>query len=172
MALAAVLISALALVVGALALGWQIASWTLDGRRTRVVARFGLRVAGGVLAAPLKKDGTPMDFSTAHVPGGLGAELLGVEVSNMSRSARVRVESVAATVDGGPSFDPQGTALGKPLPHWLEAGETESWYMDAEIARQLVRITRQSGKNVDSVAMFVKVSPGLTIKARQGLHVP
>lgn len=171
MELAAFIVALLALVVGMLALGWQIAAWVLDGRRVQAVLRYGARVMGGVVVGPVDRLGKPLDLTDASVPGGLGDEVIGVQLSNLSRTSRVRVESFAARVDSGAAFDPQGTAIGESLPCWLEAGETKSWYMEARTARRLVEVSRQMNPKTDRVFMTVSLSPGRTVRARGFLHV-
>lgn len=161
-------ISAVALalsIVGALtatlSLGWQIASWSLDGRRVRVRLLHGAAGPTGHATGPVGRDRRPNDLSSLRVEGFQSQEVIGIAVTNVGR-APVRVDRYGVSlVRGGVSFFPMGDAIGPGLPHRLPPGETEVWLANAQDARALIIAARAAGQRVSrDVRMEVHLGTG------------
>jgi hypothetical protein len=171
MSVAAFTLALLGLILSVLSFGWQLASWALGGRRVSCRLVMGNLTASGVTTAPVKSDGRAPDVSHVNLLGTPGVEVLGIEISNHSRDARVAVESVRAKSDVGISYDPLRTAHGPALPFWLETGQTQSWYIDAQTARALVYTTRRIGKPSTWVTMLAFVGPNKVVEPKTRLVV-
>lgn len=129
------LVACLSFGVAALSLGWQIAVWSLDGRRVRLSLTHGAMGRGGAATGKVARDGRPADLDRVRAEGFTGREVIGVSVTNLGR-APVRVDRYSCElVHGGLSYTPIGDAIGPPLPFRLAPGETETWYALGEDAR-------------------------------------
>jgi hypothetical protein len=169
MALAALLVAILGLVVATFSVGWQMAAWSLDGGRVRVRLMHAARAGASVVTGAIGRDSNPLDFSKVVGMGGLNQQLLGIEVTNVGR-LRVRVSKYSAELwRGGLSFSPIGEAIGKDLPHWLEPGDSETWYAEMEDAVRLVDSMRSLGKPARGVQMTVTLGTGKKVTTRRHL---
>ena len=130
LALAALLVAVVGLLVAALSLGWQVSSWLLEGGRVRVRLLHGLAGPHGAAVGVVRRDHSPHNLSSTIAPGMDDVEVIGVAVTNVGRST-VRIDGFSATLKGSPfSIRPiRGTLIGRELPHRLESGETERWYL-------------------------------------------
>ena len=173
MAIAALIVSAVGLLLAALSLGWQIASWTLDGRRVRVRLLHGSIGPSGTATGRVGRDKKPKNLSALIAEGFTQREVIGVAVTNVGR-APVRVDRYSVRlVRGGFSFSPMGDAVGPTLPFRLAAGETESWFANADDARLLTTSTRSIGRNSSSeVFMEVKLGTGDVRRTRNTIVLP
>lgn len=142
MAVAAFVVSCVGLIVAALALGWQIASWLLDGRRVRVSLVYGLHAGHGAYTAKIKRGGALPDVERIRRQGYDGKAVLGIVVTNVGR-ATVRIQNYSlGLASGGWSVTPVADGIGPALPFRLPAGESETWYVDVADAPALLAAAR------------------------------
>lgn len=166
----ALALSIVGAVTAALSLGWQVASWSLDGRRVRVRLLHGAIGPQGTATGPVGRDGKPRDLKAINLEGFTKKEVIGIAVTNVGR-APVRVDRYEVVlVRGGFSFFPLGNAIGPTLPHRLAPGETEVWLADADDARALIRSTRAIGRGSSSdVRMQVHLGTGDVRRTRRSV---
>lgn len=172
MTIAAFVAAALSLLVAALSLGWQIASWSLDGRRVRVVLIHGAVGLSGMATGKVGRDRQPKDLDSLRAEGFTDAEVVGISVTNVGR-APVRIDRYGVRLKkGGFAYYPIGDAIGPELPFRLAPGETESWLADAADARRLVTTTRKVGRSSSSdVVMEIVLGTGDVKRTRRSLLV-
>lgn len=171
MSTAAFAVALVGLLVAALSLGWQIASWALSGRRVRVVLQHGVQGRGGFAIGPVERNSAPRRVDTLRSQGWDGPEVLAIEVINVGRSTlTVRTYSVHA-IGSGMSYTPIGDVIGKPLPFRLEPGESETWYSDMQDARALVSSLPALGKSATHVNMSVSLGTKEERKTRQSMRI-
>ena len=61
-------------------------------------------------------------------------------------------------------FMPQGELIGPQMPHRLEAGTNESWYVDADLTNSLVAASRNAlDEHISGVYMTVALGTGKSI---------
>jgi hypothetical protein len=172
MAIAAFAIACLGLLVAALSAGWQIAAWTMEGRRVKVRLFHGAGGRSGFAVGPVARDHKPLDMSSVRGEGFTGEEVVGIEVVNVGRQ-RVRVKGYSVKLVRGPmSFRPLGEAIGPELPHWLEPGEAETWYATRQSAEALIYATRGIDKSARGIRMAVLLGTGEEITTKAWLDLP
>ncbi|WP_156794808.1 phosphoribosylamine--glycine ligase [Curtobacterium sp. BH-2-1-1] len=158
-AFAALIVSALSLLTGAAALGWQISSWHYDGRRVRVRLLHGGIGTATAVVGKVGRDGRPKDLSSAIDQGLVAREVIGIAVTNVGR-APVRIDRYSLHPVGGPvSLTPHGDAVGPELPFRLPPGETETWYAYADDARRLTHSAHSIG-HITSRRFYMSVELG------------
>lgn len=173
MEVAAISIAVLSLVVAALALGWQIAAWRFEGPRLRLTLQHGLYGHGGVVTDAVNRSRKLRDMSSLREQGWDGPELVAVEVTNHGRS-RAKVARYAIRLKrGGTSVEYPQALLGSPeLPHWLEPGESATWYAELRDAVALVQATRASlRRDAGGVFMTVETGTGRRLRTRRYLDL-
>ncbi|GAB3401931.1 hypothetical protein GCM10027515_11110 [Schumannella luteola] len=156
-ALALAVIGAL---LAAISLGWQIATWHLDGRRVRLRLLHGARDHSATLHGAVKRDRQPIDLSRAIVPGFNGREVVGVSVTNVGR-APVRIDAYSVHVEGAPvalTFN-ASRALGPDLPMRIPPGESESWFAFTSDLRPLMTTSKRSRRR-DTRRVWLSVELG------------
>lgn len=160
MDIAAFVIACLGFFVAALGLGWQIASWALDGRRVRVRLKHGAMGRGGAVAGSVPRSGEPRDIASVRAEGFTGREVIGIEVTNIGRlPVTVRKYSVHAQGTGF-AFTPMGEAIGPTMPFRLEPGDSETWYAEMDSARALVESVKAIGRSARRVSMTAELGTG------------
>jgi len=164
-------IAALSLLIACLSLGWQIASWLLDGRRVKLVLKHGAMGRGGAALGEIKRDGRPRDLSQVLGEGFTGTDVLAVTVINIGR-APVVVERYSVVLEGaGLSFTPMGDAIGASLPHELQPGRSETWYAEMGSVRALVSSAAAIDVHGHSISMTVELGTGHTKKTPTRLRI-
>jgi len=173
LAVAALIVSAVGLLLAALSFGWQIASWVFDGRRVRVRLLHGAVGPAGSATGKVGKDRRPKDMKSLVAEGFDRQEVIGIAVTNVGR-APVRIDRYGVHLaEGGFSFYPIGDAIGPILPFRLAPGETETWLADANDARRLITTTRAIGKKASNdVFMQVELGTGDHRRTRQTIVLP
>lgn len=168
----ALIVACSSLVLAAASLGWQVATWHMDGRRVRVALLHGLVSGGGVYSGKVEARGHPRDLKPLYRQGIRGTEVIGVAVTNVGR-APVRIDRISiALAEGGMSYVPINETIGPALPHRLPPGETESWYAEADAARALVSATRAAGLRAsDDVRAVVELGTGDEKRTRRTVTV-
>lgn len=168
---AAILISVFSLAIAACSLGWQVAVWTLSGRRVRLRLLHGVAGRGGFAVGAVDRSETTLDLTSMRRQGWDGPEVIGVEVVNVGRApVSVRGYSVQA-IGGGMSLRPVGDIVGPALPFRLEPGESETWYSDARDARALLSSLAAIGRQSRSVRMAVSLGTGQERATRRKLRL-
>lgn len=172
MEVAALTIAILSITIAMLALGWQIATWALDGPRLQAVLLQGVMGHGGPAVAAVGRDRKPRDFSSMRAQGWDGPEVLGVVVTNRGR-LRAKVTRFGIHLKRGSLSVqyPESNPWSPNLPYWLEPGESETWYFDIRDARALVETTRQSLYSAaGGVYMTAETGTGKTLRTRRHLE--
>lgn len=177
MQVASLVIALLALVVSTLALGWQVASFVLSGRRPTAFVSLG----GGSSADP----DTHLVFSLAakgrkRVPAGglvrvarsgsFDVPLVGVTVVNRGRMA-MYVSGISFRWPDKSVWVPGEKVrfFWTELPCVLEPGQRESWLVDL---RTLVGESRRGNRSVDmSVRAEVSLGDGTVLSPSETLQL-
>jgi hypothetical protein len=117
----------LGVVLGALSLGWQAATYVLTGGRIKVSLRVGAMGPGGMVTTK------PADLSPGWLEPlaeqGYGRPVVSVRVANVGRQP-VTVARWGLKSRAGASLYPMADSIGPPLPHRLDTGESASWAVD------------------------------------------
>jgi len=173
MELAAISIACLSFIVAALALGWQVAAWLLDGPRVRAVLQHGVVGRGGVVVTTVNKDARLSDMSLMREQGWRGPDVIGVAVSNLGR-AKVKVTGFGVVLKrGGLSANyPLSNEWSPPLPHWLEPGESATWYAPLQDAHALVDTTRRTvNPRAGGAQMKIQLGSGREVTTARHLEL-
>jgi hypothetical protein len=166
MALAALTVAIISLLVATFSVGWQVMSWRLDGGRVRARLVHAAGTGRGIAVGAVGRNSRPLDFSSVVGVGDINHQLLGIEVTNVGR-LRVRVTGYSVDLlPKGMALRPFDEVNGPPLPHWLEPGEAETWYVELADAIRLVDSMRAIGKRAHGVRMTVSLGTGKSIATR------
>lgn len=164
-------IAILSLLLAALALGWQIAAWAMDGPRLRATLQHGLLGRGGSVVSTVGRDSKLRDMTSMREQGWNGPDVVAVLVTNHGRS-RAKVTRFGLQLKrGGMSVQyPNSNEWSPELPFWLDPGESATWYADMQDARALVGATRASVQpDAGGVFMTIETGTGKSIRTRQHL---
>jgi hypothetical protein len=173
MDVAAFAVACLSLLIGALALGWQFASWRLDGPRARATLQHGVLGRGGAAAGPVGRRGILHDLSPMREQGWNGPEVVAIEVVNVGR-AKLKITGFGIQlVRGGFNLGyPQGNAWSPQLPSWLEPGERATWYAELDDATALISTTKTTlQRDASGVKMYAELGTGRRVITPQALRV-
>jgi hypothetical protein len=120
-------LSIIALVMSALSLGWQAATFVLTGGRVKVELRIGAMHAGswGMIHAPV--DALEHTWSDVQAEQGYVDRVIVVLVRNVGRLPVSVMEWSVMAEPTGASFRPVGHSIGPDLPYRLDPGTTETW---------------------------------------------
>ena len=154
-----------------MSLGWQIASWTLSGRRAKVRLMHGVAGRGGFAMGAVDRDGAPKRVNTMRSHGWDGPEVLAIEVINVGRATLTVTGYSIHAVGTGMSYSPIGDRIGRELPFRLEPGEAETWYADMQDARALVHSLAALGKSATRVNMSVSLGTRQELKTPTSLRL-
>jgi hypothetical protein len=168
---AALLVSAVSLVLAGLSLGWQIAQWLLSAGRPKAALMHGVWQRNGAYVGRVKSNQNPLEVSRLREQGIDGPEVVGVQVTNHGR-APVTVEQVSLRARGGAmSFVPITERLGPELPYRLEPGTNAAWYVTADNAVRLAKSSRDVlREQVTGVYMTAQLGTGKTIETSETLR--
>lgn len=168
----ALLISAISLALAGTSLGWQIAQWLLSGGRPKATLMHGMIHGAGAFVGPVQKDGKPFNLAGLHSQGFRGQEVVGVQVTNHGRAA-VTVESVAVCPRGGSMrFVPVDQRIGPELPHQIEPGTNESWFVPVDVGTLLATTSREAaGEPVTGVYMVARIGTGKSVETPTTLRM-
>ena len=171
--IAALLLSAVSLLVAGLSLGWQVAQWVLSAARPKAQLMQGvLSAAGGVYLRPVDREGRSADLQQLRGQGIGGPEVIGIRVTNHGRAPLI-VERVSVHSRGGSlSLVPISELSGPPLPRRIDPGANESWFVDLEWALTLVQASREVLKErVSGLYMVAELGTGRSVKTANTLRV-
>lgn len=172
MEVTALVIAILSFFVATLALGWQVAAWRLEGPRLRATLQHGLFGAGGAVVAAVGHDGKLRDMSSMRHQGWNGPEVIAIEVTNHGRSrAKITRYSIRLKRGGMTVEYPRGNSWSPPLPHWLEPGESATWYAELRDAAALVSATRTVHSYAGGALMSVETGTGKVVRTRRHLEL-
>lgn len=158
MEVAALAIAILSLTLAALALGWQVAAWALDGPRLRATLQHGVLGRGGAVVSTVGRNSKMRDMSSMQEQGWTAKIMrFGIHLQRGGMSAQY----------------PEGNAWSPRLPYWLEPGESATWYTELQDAKALIRATRQAVR-ADAGGMFMTIETGTgkTVRTRRVLELP
>jgi len=122
------LIAVLGLLLGALSLGWQLASFILTGGRVKAELRPGGVSGRMIITIPART--VTRDSAKQLMSQGVTQLVVAVQVRNVGRLPVTITSWSLITVPGGVTAQPVASSIGPALPHRLAAGETETWAMD------------------------------------------
>lgn len=131
-------VAVLGVLLGALSLGWQIASHMLTGGRAKAELLMGALGRGGMATGSVKSVDEAAMKDLAEE--GFTQPVIVVRVRNVGRLP-VTVTGWSIATGRGVAYKPLGDSIGPPLSHRLEAGETEDWAVDATRIRAMVHTT-------------------------------
>lgn len=143
MTIATLAIAVLGVLLSALSLGWQAATFVLTGGRVRAELRAGgIDPGGGMVTGPAKD----MSLRQANElkAQGFTRPVVAVQVRNVGRLPVVITGWSLVTEPGGVGFHPMADSIGPPLDHRLEAGAPAIWAVDGGAAQRLVRVTAEA----------------------------
>ena len=168
---AALIVSAVSLLIAGLSLGWQVAQWLLSAARARATLLYGAIGSGGVYVEQVGRKGQRYDLPALRSQGASGPEVLGVKVTNHGRASLV-VENVSVKAKGGGmSLTPIGDRIGPELPHRIEPGANATWYTPMDGARALVSSSREVlHHSITGVYMTAELGTGKTVKTHNALR--
>jgi hypothetical protein len=129
-------------VLASLSLGWQAAQHVLTGGRVKVALRMGGFGNGGMVTMAPRS--LHEDWWELLATGGYQRPVVAVTVANVGRLpvtvARWGLKSGLGTLY------PAADSIGPPLPHRLEAGESETWAVDMGPVDAFIRASREVHK--------------------------
>lgn len=163
-------VAVLGVLLGALSLGWQIASHMLTGGRAKAELLAGALGRGGMATVSLKY--MRADSMKELAAQGFAQPVIVVRVRNVGRLP-VTVTSWSIITSRGVAFSPVGDSIGPALSHRLEAGETADWAVDANPIRAMAHTTADVFKvpiERVNVRGNVSLGDGRTVKTRETLH--
>lgn len=168
--LVAVLMSAAALFIAGLSLGWQIVVWLLSGGRPESTLVHGVLTDSGSYVGPVRKNGRGYDIRALGDQGIVGVEVVGIQVTNHGRIP-INVERVSVlTRGGGMTLTPIGERIGVDMPAKIEPGTNESWYIERVRGDQLVAASREAlQEQVSGIYMSAQLGSGKITKTRHTL---
>lgn len=165
----AIAIAILSIIIAALALGWQIATWALNGPRLRTTLQHGVLGRGSAVVSTVGRGNKLRDMSSMRAQGWDGPDVIAIAVTNHGRlRAKVTKFGIRLKRGGMSAQYPEGNAWSPELPHWLEPGESATWYAELQDAKALVYATRQSlSANAGGVFMTIEIGTGKTLRTRR-----
>ena len=130
MEIATLAIAVLGVTLGALSLGWQVASFLLAGGRVKVELQIGAVHGSGsaMVTGPVRT--TTAGQAEALRSQGYTRPVAAVQVHNVGRLPVTVTDWSLVASPSGIAFQPVGQSIGPPLPHRLEAGAMERWAVD------------------------------------------
>lgn len=168
---AALVVSSLSFIVSGLSLGWQISSWLMSAGRVRVILEQGLLSGGAFYGKPVGRDGRRFAPEALADQGLAGKEVLGVKIVNVGR-APVTISRYGARVhSAGVAVTPVADAIGPNLPYRLEAGESESWYVEMRTAVALLAGAQALKPRAREVCMTAELATGKVKRTRRAVRL-
>ncbi|HZT07743.1 MAG TPA: hypothetical protein VFC51_11980 [Chloroflexota bacterium] len=161
-------IAVLSLMLAGLSLGWQAATFFLEGGRVKATFKPGLVGNGMVITLEAEKFS---DDNMRAVMGrqGYGRPVAAIDVRSVGRLPVTIASWKIVTNPGGTALQPVGELIGPALPHRLEAGESQIWAVDYKAVQALVAATSSVVK-LDTTTVRVSSTVGLgdgrTVRAR------
>lgn len=154
MQIATFVVAVLGILLAALSLGWQGASYVLAGRRVKMELLRGAidPQNGDMVTGPVNGDS---NFADNAAEEGFSERITAIRVRNVGRIP-VTVTSWALTCSPkGLTYSPIGATIGKASPHRLDAGDAEVWAVRSEVIHRLV-ITSSETFNVPASQVTVR----------------
>jgi hypothetical protein len=157
--IATLVIAVVGAITGVGSLVWNVASHALTGARVKAELQPGFFGHGGVITTNwdnFRQDDPP--------DPGFDRAVLVVKARNVGRlPASVTGWSV---VIGATELSHVGGAWNKPLPHRLEGGEDNSWYVEFGQVEAIIRTLVATNMPPDKLAAKVSLGDGRTIRSR------
>ncbi|MQA79977.1 MAG: phosphoribosylamine--glycine ligase [Streptosporangiales bacterium] len=163
MGTAALVIAILSLVIAVFSLGWQVAAWLLETGRVRVKLQHGVVGWNGIVVGDVHRDGRPRDLAPLRSQGAEGPEILAIKVTNVGRSHVTVTRYGTRAPKSKNELVPVADVMGPSLPHRLEPGESETWWMNMDGVRALVHASKVLAPRERRVDMFVETGLGRTL---------
>jgi hypothetical protein len=148
---------------------WQAAQYLLTGGRVRLELLRGAMGRGLITTnRPDRWDGGAMAAQ------GFTAEILAVRVRNVGRLPVV-VEGVSVAIDGGTKVGQTSQGASPNLPHRLEGGSSELFFLPFNLVKQAALATiamRKRGEASIGARMVVELGDGRAKYTRGSVRVP
>ncbi len=154
-------------VTGIGALFWNIAEFRLTGPRVKV------RIQAAMLSKPM---GTaivgPVEVWQQTSDPRFDEQAVGIEVRNVGRFPAT-VQKYQVNLTGGAAFSYMQSLVGPPVPHRLEPGDKETWYIElhAVAATQAAFMTMKNGNNA-ALRASVELGTGRSIESENSIIIP
>jgi len=134
---ASLVVAICGLVLACLSLGWQAATYVLTGGRVKVGLRIGAMSGRAMVTA--EPDTIKPDWLAELAQQGYRQPIAAIKVANVGRQP-VTVERCGFRHPAAGTLFPVGDLIGKPLPHRLEVGQSETWAMDLGPVVDLLKV--------------------------------
>jgi hypothetical protein len=156
MELATLLVAVFGVFLGALSLGWQMASRGHVSSRVDVELRIGAMPPGEsvLISGPLRSMTAASMVRLASL--GYTRPVIAVRVRNVGR-APATIMQWSMVDNSGNAMTPNANSIGQPLPYQLQVGESQTWAVDADVVRAMGEAT--------AVALF-DLSSSLQMRGR------
>lgn len=173
MDIAAFVIACLGFFIATLSAAWQYMAWHLDGARVRASLMHGVVGRGGIAVGVIERAGRLRDLSMMRAQGWHGPDVLGIEITNTGRS-RAKVTRFGLQLERGGmgAAYVDGIAGSPTLPHWIEPGESVTWYADLQDGLALVKATRNTvDPKADGIYMYAELGTGKKVRTRRSIKI-
>lgn len=167
-------VSIVALVLSALSIGWQAATFVLTGGRVKVELRVGaFHASGSGMIHAAVKDAASA-WSGHEAAQGYTRPVLVVQVRNVGRLPVTVTEWSVVAQPGGASFRPVAGSIGPNLPYRMEPGTSETWAVDAGEVLNLAKVSAATSKVAGGVTRIhgrVGLGDGRIVTTTEALPV-
>jgi hypothetical protein len=160
--------------LGALSLGWRMASHAVLASKVTAELRIGAMAAEGstLISGPLRSMTASAMARMAEM--GFTRPVVAINIRNVGR-VPATVMHWSLVDQSGNSLTPDTDAIGLPMPFQLQAGESQIWAVDAEAVRVMACATAVTLFDMSSsIEMFgrVELAGGRLVdtKAKLRLH--
>jgi hypothetical protein len=173
MQVATLCIAILALVVSVLSFSWQVLSFSISGRKIRILTSVGWRGAGAeLILQSVKRRDDPLDRLSRLAGRGPSTPVLGVTVQNVGRSDLYVSAVFVAGKSRSDTHFPPATANWPALPCLLKSGDSENWYLDtAEFEHICAGWNMVAGDRKSQLELRVTLKDGRTVRASRRIRV-
>ncbi len=136
----AIVVAILSLVLAALSLGWQAATFFLEGGRVKATFNGGFVGSGMVVTVAPDKFADPdtIEFMRSQ---GYANPVASVQVRNVGRMPVTITSWSVVAYPGKTALQPVGQSIGPSLPHRLDAGESAIWAVDFRAVYAMLKTT-------------------------------
>jgi hypothetical protein len=139
---------------------WQGATFALSGSRVKVTMLAGGLGPGGAVVYPASQ-------GRRELPAGYNERVLAINARNVGR-LDVSVNRVGAVFDNKIEFLHPNYPANKALPHRLQHGSDETWYLPWAT---LVDVAHAAGTPL-GVRLYVELGTGKRVVSREHVEVP
>ena len=153
--------------MGLAALVWNVAEYRLTGPRVKVEIKAAMPSTGmdGAMTGP-------EDVWSQHLDPRFSDRAVAIKVRNVGRFPAT-VESYQVDIAEGYAFSYVQSLLGPPVPHRMEAGEAETWFIEFDAVKAFKDAV---GATVDlkdhTVRASLLLGDGRRVKSKNSIAIP